>query len=93
MAASTPAKYAARLTELEALHHELETGKRPGDGAVVVGLLLEAAGDVLRRSKALNATQAALVSPSAQPPGGVGGTGRRAGDGTLNRAHTGSSKP
>lgn len=66
MAASTTAKYAARLTELEALHHELETGdagKRAGDGAVVVGLLLEAAGDVLRRCKALNATQAAATKP------------------------------
>lgn len=63
MAASTTAKYAARLTELEALHHELETGKRPGDGAVVVGLLLEAAGDVLRRTKALNATQSAATKP------------------------------
>ncbi len=63
MAASTTAKYAARLTELEALHHELETGKRPGDGAVVVGMLLEAAGDVLRRCKALNATQATATKP------------------------------
>lgn len=63
MAASTTAKYAARLTELEALHHELESGKRPGDGAVVVGLLLEAAGDVLRRTKALNATQSAATKP------------------------------
>ena len=39
MVLSSPAKYAARLTELEALHHELETGKRPGDGAVVVVLV------------------------------------------------------
>ncbi len=63
MAATTPQKYAARLTELEALHHELETGKRPGDGAVVVGLLLEAAGDVLRRRAALNAKSANLNTP------------------------------
>lgn len=46
-------KYSARLTELEALHHELAGGKRPGDGGVVVGLLLEAAGDLLRRQTAL----------------------------------------
>ncbi len=59
----SPSKYAARLTELEALHHELTTGKRPGDGAVVVGLLLEAVGDVLRRSKALEATRANLTKP------------------------------
>lgn len=64
MAASTTAtRYATRLTELEALQHELETGKRPGDGAVVVGLLLEAAGDVLRRRKALNATMASVTKP------------------------------
>ena len=63
MAATTPEKYAARLTELEALHHELESGKRPGDGAVVVGLLLEAAGDVLRRRAALNAKSANLNKP------------------------------
>lgn len=63
MATTTPEKYAARLTELEALHHELETGKRPGDGAVVVGLLLEAAGDVLRRRAVLNAKSANLNEP------------------------------
>ena len=63
MVATSPAKYAARLTELEALHHELETGKRPGDGAVVVGLLLEAAGDVLRRTAALNARKANVARP------------------------------
>ncbi len=63
MVPSSPEKYAARLTELEALHHELETGKRPGDGAVVVGLLLEAAGDVLRRRAALNAKSTNLNKP------------------------------
>lgn len=59
----SPTKYAARLTELDALHHELETGKRPGDGAVVVGLLLEAAGDVLRRATVLKATRANVTKP------------------------------
>lgn len=68
MVPSAPSKYAARLTELEALHHELETGKRPGDGAVVVGLLLEAAGDVLRRTRALGATSATATRPLGSIP-------------------------
>lgn len=54
-------KYSARLNELEALHHELAAGKRPGDGGVVVGLLLEAAGDLLRRKTALSITPAEVV--------------------------------
>lgn len=68
MVPSAPAKYAARLTELEALHHELETGKRPGDGAVVVGLLLEAAGDVLRRKAALGASPSSVTKPLGSIP-------------------------
>lgn len=71
MIPSSREKYAARQTELEALHHELAAGKRPGDGAVVVGLLLEAAGDLLRRKSALgvlpaNVTRqlAAISEPS-----------------------------
>ena len=68
MVPSSPAKYAARLTELEALHHELETGKRPGDGAVVVGLLLEAAGDVLRRRVALGVSPSSVTKPLASIP-------------------------
>ena len=68
MVPSSPEKYAARLTELEALHHELETGKRPGDGAVVVGLLLEAAGDVLRRKAATRATAANVTRPLSSIP-------------------------
>jgi hypothetical protein len=54
-------RYAARLQELEALHHELTGGGRPGDGAVVVGLLLEAAGDLLRRRTALAVDAARVV--------------------------------
>lgn len=54
-------KYAARLNELEALHHELAAGKRPGDGGVVVGLLLEAAGDLLRRKTALSVKEGDVV--------------------------------
>ena len=68
MVPSSPEKYAARLTELEALHHELETGKRPGDGAVVVGLLLEAAGDVLRRKTATRGTAAQVTRPLSAIP-------------------------
>jgi hypothetical protein len=63
MHASSREKYAARLSELEALHHELEAGKRPGDGAVVVGLVLEAAGDVLRRKTALGVSPGAVTKP------------------------------
>lgn len=71
-------KYAARLNELEALHHELAAGKRPGDGAVVVGLLLEAAGDVLRRKVALGTSSDAVVKQLAA----VGDTALRSwGDG------------
>ncbi len=44
-------RYRQRLTEVESLKQQLT--ERPGDGAVVVGLLLEAAGDVLRRAGAL----------------------------------------
>jgi len=55
-------KYAARLNELEALHHELAAGKRPGDGAVVAGLLLEAAGDLLRRKSALGVQPGDVVT-------------------------------
>lgn len=75
---SSRQKYAARLSELEALHHELEAGQRPGDGAVVVGLVLEAAGDILRRTSALGITAAAVTKPL----GAITETGLRAwGDG------------
>ena len=68
MVPSAPEKYAARLTELDALYRELETGKRPGDGAVVVGLLLEAAGDVLRRKTALGVAGARATKPLSAIP-------------------------
>jgi hypothetical protein len=42
-------KYRARIDELESLKAELEAASRPGDPAPVVGRLLEAAGDLLRR--------------------------------------------
>lgn len=42
-------KYRARVDELESLSAELKAASRPGDPAPVVGRLLEAAGDLLRR--------------------------------------------
>lgn len=65
MGLSSKEKYAARVTELEALHRELEEGKRPGDGAVIAGLLLEAAGDVLRRKVALGIEASVASGPLA----------------------------
>ena len=62
MNSSPREKYILRLTELEALHRELEAGGRPGDGAVGVGLLLEAAGDVLRRKLALGVSESAVMT-------------------------------
>lgn len=61
-------KYASRLQTLEALQHDLESGGRPGDGAVVVGLLLEAAGDVLRRATLLGVDGATVVLRLAAAP-------------------------
>ncbi|MEW5740486.1 MAG: hypothetical protein AB1938_16280 [Myxococcota bacterium] len=46
-------RYSARVEELESLRHELEGGKRPGDPGPLVGRVLEAAGDLLRRSEAV----------------------------------------
>jgi hypothetical protein len=63
MIPSSREKYAARLSELEALHHELSAGKRPGDGGVVAGLLLEAVGDVLRRKGTLGASVSEVTKP------------------------------
>lgn len=49
MTVSPIEKYRARIDELESLKAELEAASRPGDPAPVVGRLLEAAGDLLRR--------------------------------------------
>ncbi len=46
-------KYAARVQELESLGRELAAGRRPGDPAPLVGRVLEAAGDLLRRRAAV----------------------------------------
>lgn len=45
------ARYQSRTDELDALRQELETPKRPGDPAPIVGRVLEAAGDLFRRSQ------------------------------------------
>lgn len=51
-------KYRARLDELDALRAQLVGAGRAGAPAVVAGRLLEAAGDVVRRSGALGADAA-----------------------------------
>lgn len=61
MIAPTRDRYSARVEELESLKHELEGGKRPGDPGPLVGRVLEAAGDLLRRSAAVQA-DGALVA-------------------------------
>ena len=64
-------RYRARLEELASLKAELEAPKRPGDPAPVIGRVLEAAGDLLRRAQALQCDVAAveavisLVAPAA----------------------------
>jgi len=47
---ATAQKYRALIDELESLKVELENPKRPGDSAPVVSRVLEAAGDLLRRT-------------------------------------------
>jgi hypothetical protein len=48
---STPVeKYLRRVDELQSLQVELKAGRRPGDLGPVAGRVLEAAGDLLRRS-------------------------------------------
>lgn len=61
MITPTRERYSARVAELESLKHELEGGKRPGDPGPLVGRVLEAAGDLLRRSAAVKA-DGALVT-------------------------------
>jgi hypothetical protein len=53
-AASPRERYAARIDELASLEFELDAGKRP-QLAPVIGRVLEAAGDLLRRQTALAA--------------------------------------
>lgn len=53
-------KYAARVQELESLGRELAGGRRPGEVAPVVGRVLEAAGDLLRRKGAVPCPQGSV---------------------------------
>lgn len=46
-------RYFSRIDELQSLKAELEAPTRPGDPAPVVARVLEAAGDLLRRTKAI----------------------------------------
>lgn len=68
---ATAAKYQSLVDSLESLKVELETPKRPGDPAPVIALVLEGAGDLLRRSKAAPCEPAliskvlSLISPEA----------------------------
>ncbi len=58
---ATAEKYRALVDELESLKVELEHPKRPGDPAPVVGRVLEAAGDLLRRSEAISVDPALIA--------------------------------
>lgn len=58
---TTKEKYAARVVEIEALQRQLQ--ERPADAAIVAGLLLEAAGDVLRRAGTLGVKAAQVAGP------------------------------
>ena len=62
-------RYRSRIEELSSLKGELETPKRPGDPAPVVGRVLEAAGDLLRRTKAIPCDLGALQTTLALVPG------------------------
>lgn len=60
MSPSPKEKYASRVDELASLEVELDGGRRPGGPGPVVGRLLEAAGDLLRRTRALAPDQGAV---------------------------------
>ncbi|GEM_PF-1922313 len=64
------ARYTSRIDELSSLKGELESPKRPGDPAPVIGRVLEAAGDLLRRTQAIPFDLAVLQSTLALVPGG-----------------------
>lgn len=62
-------RYQSRIDELLSLKVELEAPKRPGDPAPVVGRVLEAAGDLLRRTKAVPCDLKAVETTLALVPG------------------------
>lgn len=55
-------KYFSRVDELESLKVELESNRRPGDPAPIVGRVLEAAGDLLRRRTAVTCDESVVLS-------------------------------
>lgn len=61
-------KYRARIDELESLKNELSAAHRPGDPAPVVGRLLEAAGDLLRRRQKVPVPDATIDAALAAVP-------------------------
>lgn len=68
MSPSLGSRYEARATELAALRHEVEGDRRP-DLPVVVGLLLECAGDLLRRRASLGGEAPPVLEALAIIPG------------------------
>ncbi len=62
-------RYRTRIEELQSLKAELEAPRRPGDPAPVVGRVLEAAGDLLRRTQAVPCDRAQLETTLALVPG------------------------
>ncbi len=63
-------RYLSRIDELSSLRSELEAPKRPGDPAPVIGRVLEAAGDLLRRTKSIPCDLTAVQTTLALVPGG-----------------------
>jgi hypothetical protein len=62
-------RYLSRIDELSSLRSELEAPKRPGDPAPVIGRVLEAAGDLLRRTKSIPCDLAVVQTTLALVPG------------------------
>jgi hypothetical protein len=74
MSVSPQKRYVARFDELLSLEVELEGGKRPGGPAPLVGQLLEAAGDLLRRSAVLGVDRGLVDRALGRVSGGALGT-------------------
>jgi hypothetical protein len=62
-------RYRSRIDELQSLKAELEAPRRPGDPAPVVARVLEAAGDLLRRTQAIRCDRGAIETTLALVPG------------------------
>lgn len=68
MTVSPIEKYRARIEELASLRAELAAASRPGDPAPVVGRVLEAAGDLLRRRQKVPSDEASIEAALAAVP-------------------------